>query len=302
LACICFAGTPTDKLHGELMKHLIPILLLVAACQKNESKPHSDDLGELQLFYDMIHKEVVDELNPETGWPSIQDCDALLFSGIACTLDFPVRINLAEYSPGEIHRRPSPSCYTKEHGDQGSKSTISRDMLTAYIACLFHLKDLDALKRLADYGEDNAWIMGEPRELVSRVYLGSNLTSILGRAIYSLSNGDSDREYRHLTPIYLSVSQDYERHLQVQAILLYEKISGSITDNMLEILKENLYNSINDPLFMAAVGKFTGDQKQTIDLLMGKTMCPSYARGKRPDLYCKILWLQASKIVLDGAR
>ena len=282
------------------MKLLFLCLFLVSCTEKHEEKKHSNDLQDLQFFYDLTYKGVLDDLDPVTGWPSNTDCDGTLWAGIACSLDMPVRIDLAEYNPGEIHRRPSPSCYTKADGDQGSKSTISKDMLTGYMSCLWQRKDLDGLKRLANYGEDHAWIMGEPLSMASRVQLGNNLTGILGRAIYSLSDGDSDRDYRRLPPVYLPVFEDYERHVQVQGILLHEKITGSITDQMLERLNDNLYSNINDPLFMAAVGKFTGEQKNTIDLLLRMTPCPSYARGKRADIYCQLNWLQAARIVLDG--
>jgi hypothetical protein len=282
---------------------IILLTILLFGCQKNEAKKHDEPIERLQLFYDIAYNDVLNNLDPVNGWINNDDCDGTLWNGLACSLGMPVRIDLAEYAPGEIHRRPAPSCYTKENGDQGSKSTVSRDMLTGYMSCLWERKDLAGLKRLADYGEDNAWIMGKPETMTSRVYLGANLTSLLGQAIYSLSDGGSDRDYRRINPVHTFVTEDYARHIQVQGILLYEKVNGNINDNMLEILKHNLNSNSEDPLFMAAVGKFTGDQKKTVEFLMeNKTPCPGYARGSRPDIYCQIGWLQASKIVLDGAR
>lgn len=283
-----------------MIKILFLILALSACTKKHEEVKHSNDLQDLQFFYDLTYKGVLDELDPVTGWPSNTDCDGTLWAGLGCSLGMPVRIELAEYAPGEIHRRPGNSCYTKENGDQGSKSTISRDMLTGYIACNIETKDLDALKRLANYGEDHAWIMGEPSHMVSRIFLAGNLTGLLGRAIFVLSKGSSDRLYRHAPTDYLPVYEDFERHIQTQGILLQERISGEITDQMFERLNDNAYESVNDPLFVAALGKFKGNQDYTIKLLLSDTPCPSYARGERPDLYCRINWLQAAKIVLDG--
>jgi hypothetical protein len=283
-----------------MVKIMIAIIFLSLGCTGNKEKKHSNDLGDLQFFYDLTYDGVLNELEPDTGWVSNTDCDSLLFSGLACSLGMPVRIDMAEYAPGEIHRRPYNSCYTRENGDQGSKSTISRDMLTGYMACLIQTKDLDALKRLANYGEDHGWIMGEPSHMVSRVFLGANLTGLLGRSVFVLSEGQSDRVYRRTPTDYLPVYEDFERHVQVQGILLQERISGEITGQMFERLQEHAYADVNNPLFVAALGKFNGDQKYTINLLLSQTPCPSYARGEKPDLYCRINWLKAARIVLDG--
>lgn len=267
----------------------------------DNNKPHDHDspIEDLKLRYDDIFKQTILALDPETSWPSNIDCDATLWAGLACSIGMPVDISLAEYSPGEIHRRPHKSCYNREQGDVGAKSTISRDMLTGYMACLIERKDLDAIKRLADYGEKNTWVMGEPYDLLSRVFMGNNLIGLLGRSIYSLSNGNSDRIYRKLPTEYPSVRQDYEFHIQVQGILLQDKISGGITDQMLDRLKDSVNVYPKDQLFSAALGRFTGDQNGTINLLLTENSCTNYVRGEKPDLYCKINWLQSAKIVLE---
>jgi hypothetical protein len=205
----------------------------------------------------------------------------------------PVRIELAEYSPGEIHRRPYKACYSNEQGDLGSKSTVSRDMITGYLACLIARKDTEALKRLAAYGEANNWIMGEPKAMISRVLLSGNLVGLLGRTL-------GDKPYKHLPTSYLPVAEDFERHVQVQGILLQGQVSDTITPEMLSRLSEHANHSPENPLFQAALGKYTGNQQTTINLLLSEPPCPGYARGKRPDMYCQIGWLQAAKIVLEG--
>jgi hypothetical protein len=69
---------------------------------------------------------------------------------------------------------------------------------------------------------------------------------------------------------------------------------------MLDRLLENAELEPTNPLFAAALGRFTGDQSKTISLLLdAETPCPSYARGETPDTYCKINWLKAAKIVLE---
>lgn len=295
-----------------MIKHLVAsaMFIVFSGCQyvtKHEGKQTSADLelSQLREKYAAIYSEVEASLDPDTGWPSINDCDSTLFAGLACSVGLPVKIELAEYTPGEIHRRPGRACWTPEQGDVGSRSTISRDMLTGYMACLVHRKDLPALQRLADYGEKSDWIMGQPAHLVSRVLLTGNGIGILGRAIYELSNGSDDRYYRRTGYLFPSVQLDFEKHLQVQGILLQDRIDDSynltrINSEMLDRLIENAAAMPNDALFSAALGRFTGDQAGTLEILLrDQNECPTYARGEKPEVYCKLNWLQAAKIVFN---
>jgi len=275
---------------------LLPILfILLTSCsyfEKNEERKHGGELPQ-ELFetFQTMHLEVESGLDPVTGWPDINGCDETLWAGLACSLNLPVKIEYAEYSPGEIHRRPYKACWTEKDGDVGSKTTTSRDMLTGYIACALARNDKPAMERLFEYGKRNEWIMGKPRFFVSRVFLGNNLTGTLARYL------DKDG-YKHLPTAYPQVFKDYERHIQVQGILNEHKVSGSISDQMLERLKDNKEAEPLDPLFAAAYGLFTGDQKDTVTLLMETGKCPTYARGEKPEVYCKLNWLQAASIVI----
>jgi len=290
------------------MNLILTFCLLLTGCQyvtKHESKDSAPDsrIDQLRERYEQIYQEVESGLDEATGWIDLKDCDGLLFNSLAGALGFPVDISLAEYSPGEMHRRPFKACWTESEGDVGSKSTISRDMLTGYMSYLWAKKDLAGFQRLADYGEKNDWIMGRPSALVSRVLLSGNLIGILGRSIYVLSGGQDDRYYRRTGYLFPHVAEDYERHIQTQTILLQDEVDDGynlrINSEMLDRLIENAATEPNDPLFSAALGRFTGDQSRTIDLLLSEVqVCPSYARGERPDVYCKLNWLQAAKIVI----
>jgi len=279
---------------------LLPILFIIlTSCsyfEKNEEREHGGELPQ-ELFetFQTMHLDVESGLDQVTGWPGVNDCDGTLWAGLACSLNMPVKIEFAEYSPGEIHRRPYKACWNEKDGDVGSKTTISRDMLTGYIACALARNDKPGMERLFEYGKRNEWIMGKPRFFVSRVFLGNNLTGTLARY---LDKGG----YKHLPTAYPQVFKDYERHIQVQAILNEYKVSGSISDQMIERLKDNAIAEPLDPLFAAAYGLFTGDQKDTVTLLMGTSKCPTYARGEKPETYCKLNWLQAAKIVIDSSK
>ena len=272
------------------------LAVVLVGCGENEEKKPVDELP-AQLFenFQTMYLDVESGLDQVTGWPTINGCDETLWAGLACSLNMPVKIEYAEYSPGEIHRRPYKACWNEKEGDVGSKTTVSRDMLTGYISCALSRDDKPAMERLFDYGKKNDWIMGKPQHFVSRVLLGNNLTGTLARFL------DKDG-YKHLPTVYLPVLKDYERHIQVQGILNEYKVSGSISDQMLERLKDNSIAEPLDPLFAAAYGLFTGDQKDTVGLLLGGSKCPTYARGEKPEVYCKINWMQAAKIVIESSK
>ena len=308
--------------------HAIIILALSAlSCGRGKTvDEHSgapsaaDSLRQHQAAWLAELKETVD---PATGWPSVTDCDALLWTSLAVAggLDG-VRLELAEHSPGVLHRRPTP-CWTPEAGDVGSKSTISRDMLTGYIYALWRRGDLAGLQRLADYGAANEWIMGQPwPEMRTRVELGDNLKGVLCRAIRSLSAGaDERRECGKVQPLYLPVAEDYERHVQTLGILLQGEVDRAlragdaipaggdeipeqpvteltaIDGAMLARLQANHEAMPHDALFRAALGVYTGDYAEAIWLLEDDGyQCSSYVRPE--PIYCLINRVFAASVVL----
>ena len=294
--------------------NLIPFLLLLTSCSyltKHEGKQTdaSLPLDGLREKYNAVYQEVESELDPATGWISHIDCDSLLWNGLACSLGFPVNIELAEYEPGLMGRRPREphgQCFTEENGDVGSKSSMSRDSATGYLSCLWGRKDLLAMQRFATRSENNDWFIGIPKDRFFETNLYFNLAGLLGRMIYVASSGADDRYYRRTGYLYPPVEKDFERNIQTQGILLQDGVDAAynlttaINKEMLDRLKENAAAYPDDFLFSAALGRFTGDQSRALDLLLSDTLvCPSYARGERPDVYCKIIWIQAAKIVLD---
>jgi hypothetical protein len=262
-----------------------------------EKSPNADTrLTALQGEY-VSRKAAYEEITLGTGgWPSVNDCDATLWAGEACSAGLQVRIQDAEYSPGEIHRRPAPSCFLNGQPN-GSASTVSNDMLLGYLSCLWQQQDLHALQRLADYGEAHNWVMGEPADS-DRVYLKPNQQGILGRSLGAL--GDS-RSYANIPPAYFPVKADYEKHLQVLGILLNGEIDSNfhldVRGDMLDRLKD-LADDKDDALMQAAYGRYTGDQSRALDLLLGDTPIPSYVRGE--DNYKLVWWLKAASVVLEG--
>lgn len=283
------------------------------ACQSrnhDEVEPKSDDrLEALEEKFEALKIGTVLDLDAETGWPSKFDCDGLLWAGKAASVGLPVKVDLAEYSPGELHRRPPPSCWNEKDGDVGSKSTISNDMILGWLWAKWSLGDLDALKRLAKYGEDRNWFMGLPKSMMARVYLKPNQQGLLGRMIFSLSKGADGRSYRHLFESYPSVTEDYARHLQALGILLQGLVEMDdlevrlidINDQMLQRLHELVDVEPKNALFQAALGRYTGDYDAAYALLLDdSTPVPTYVRGDKPEVLAKVERLFAMMVVIQA--
>ncbi len=288
------------------MRFLI-LALLLTGCFGHHDEKSSPGFKRDQLLvkYSDTKAALAAISDRDTGWPSVNDCDGTLWAGIACAGGAPVKIELAEYSPGEIHRRPAPSCWNKDKGDIGAKSTVSNDMLIGYMWCLWAKQDISAFQRLAEYGEGHSWVMGEPAEEVGAVVLKPNEIGLLGRALFKLSEGHDDRIYRHTIREYVPVTADYERHIQALGIAL----QGEVTEggaNLIEV-SEQMLKRINDlvdaepenALYQTIRGVYSGDMSKAVDLLLrDDVIVPTYFRGDNPAAYVHAEWLLAAKIAL----
>ncbi len=257
----------------------------------------------LRQKYAVTFEALLKASDPASHWPSVTDCDGTLWSGLSLAVGEPVNLALAEYAPGEIHRRPT-ECYPAE-----SASTVSNDMLLGYLWGMWEKGDLDALQRLADYGEKNHWTMGKGD--VSATVFRPNGSGLLGRAIYALSDGKDDRSYRQVPPLFTPVTADYEKHLMAEAITLNGSVNEMLRSKnlggglgLLDVssqdllrLKELENSDGTDALFGAALATYTGDYAKTIGLLLSDAAPPSYVRGS--DTYRLVYWLKAAKLVLD---
>lgn len=282
------------------MKALLLLTLCLTACgidAKNEPSLPSTP-AEIEMLRAVFHERAAEytQLTDAThGWPSLTDCDGVLWAGEACAAGQPVKISLAEYAPGEIHRRPAPACWNEDEGDVGSKTTISRDGMTGYLACLSETKDVEAMKRLAAYGEKRKWVMGSPGT-EPRTWMQGNLTGLLGRM---LGVHGVKKAYASIKPNYLSVKADYERHIQALGIYLQGETSGGITDQMVARLEELRSVEPENAFFASVLAIYTGSQEEALDLLLSDAApLPTYVRGEGAGNFARAHWLLAAKILL----
>ncbi len=277
--------------------------LLACTTHKEKSSP-SERTAQIdtQIFETA---STLDAITGDSGWPSVTDCDGTLWAGIACAGGHLVKIDLAEYEPGQIHRRPAPSCWNAQDGDVGAKATTSPDMLEGYMLCRWEQGDLAAFQRLADYGESHDWVMGAPITDL-RVIMRPNLMGILGRIIFKLSGGADNRIYRHVAASYPPVAEDSEKHLQALGIVFQGEVSEGageslldIDGKMLERLKQLAADEPLNPGYQTALGIYTGDMDPAVDLFLDPTTPrPSYIRGDSPDAFAlaeRLYWLKKAR-------
>lgn len=315
---------------------------ICASCGPDKSKQSAEPSGvfdELRAEYQKGLEAYETATESQGHWPSVTDCDGLLWSSLAAFAGAPVDLSLAEHYPGEWHRRPAPSCWNNTDGDVGSKSTISRDMLQGLLLAIWETRNVQTALRLAKFGEDMQWRMGEPYpEMASRVVMSGNLKGQLGRIIYKLTDGRDRRSYRNTAPLYGPVFKDYERHIQAIGIFLYgeldEEISNAIhyggggladhkwsprdarrwhapllsTDivpTMFTLLQLSHKRDPDDAFIGAIYQLYAGDvEKPARQLLNSGYKCPTYVRAKLKEdtaLYCQVHKLAAMKVILKHA-
>lgn len=276
------------------------VAFVVVACSKADSRVPPEPSNALKEAVIEKTAKLRDLSDHDSGFPDAHDCDGLLWAGLAKAADQSVHLEAAEYEPGHMHRRPKSvgPCWTPEKGDVGSKSTISNDMLTGYMWGIWRSQDLEAAKRLASYGEDHNWTMGDPWNRVGEVYLTTNGRSLLGSIIYSLSKGADDRPYRREGSAYSPFGKDYQRHLTALGISLQGEL-GTADDVMTEVVKTLRSSDPSDWTFAAVNALFTGDYASAEALLLDPaTLCPSYTRGS--EVNCLTSWLFAARLVTGG--
>lgn len=277
-----------------MMLRLIATILLLAGCSHGRhaatTGAPSDKSQELQA-----KRKAKVEASGFTAelYQAPQDCDWTLWAGKLAMTDVKINMDVVEYAPGEIHRRPKDQgeCYPA-HSD----STVSDDQLTGYAGARFRSGDLSALQRLSSYASSHNLVMGEPSSAVGDVVLKEGLLVLIDRMIAKLSGHGEPPDP---APEYEPVSADYAQHIQAMQIVLHGEAHGSITDQMLTRLNGLAAGSPTDETFAAALAVYTGDYNHAMDLLLDdSTPLPTYVRGERPDVYAEIYWLWAADLVL----
>jgi len=242
------------------MKYNILYYAAIAFCiscssPKNKQVDSSKDrLAELQENQNFLINEMMKISDSKNTWLVDKSCDSMMWSALAGTsLKGYFDYSLAE-EDGKFYRTQYKNCYPED-----SKSSWSRDMSLALLIYLYSQKDLAAVERHIEYGENNGWIMGEG--VKSRTYYTPALISLWYKVAKTLGH-----DYRKfiIPNVYTKGLIDYQAHLQMLDIYLNGELDGAISDGMLSRVREHSSRLPSSNFYDAIRSKYLGDFSRVI--------------------------------------
>lgn len=207
--------------------------------------------------------ELLPTVQDKYGFIDSDECDSLLFSGlVGCVPGVQVTINAAfDPSDHQWKRRPVECpCYP-----EGSKSSISRDMLLGLAWYAYFNNRVDISEQVIGYALSHCLIMGEG--VLSRTFMTPGLLSTYSWISYRLG-GPSRPWLRYIPQFESSKVTDFQAHLSVLHILLRNKLTGK--DNYQSLLLKQAQRQPNNPLFQYAAGYRSAAES----ILMNPTLWP----------------------------
>lgn len=196
------------------------------------------------------------------GFIESRECDSIMFTSLLGCLPEVNNINIYaafDKSTGMWHRRPTERpCFDCEaKTEQGSKSTISRDMLLSIAWYAYHNKRLDISEQVIRYAMTHWGFMGcaaSTKVLWGRCQIMPSLFATFCWISYKL--GGPSRAWARWIPADVGGRvDDFQAHLQVLHILLRRQVSGKLTKTEEASLNYHASRQPNNPLFLHAVGR-----------------------------------------------
>lgn len=256
------------------MRNLL-LLLLLAACTHEKPEPPSvyraEELAAKKAFYCAEGAKKFDA-QKFVG----ERCDALLFTSlwsVACGLG-DVDPFQDPQKPGYWHRNPQRDCFLNGK-DNGSKSSISRDMLLGLMFYAWKAKRKDHVDGLVGYGEANGWFMGDAIDVKTRVSR-TLMTPALIDLLYQIQNRLALQEPDPETADAFFINKGYQAHLDVIRILLDGSVKGTITATQGSILKAQADRDPQNALFLAAAARYgKSEPEHAANLLLDSSHFPN---------------------------
>jgi hypothetical protein len=264
---------------------------LLLSCGLNDGKVKKTkdkiDISELERYQEkrvLMARDFADE----NGWITPDDCDGMIWSGKVLAVLNPGfgDIRAAEYDDekGKFSRRPKPYCWTKDGGDQGSKTTWSKDMaIGGLIPYVLLQNDRSILSDHMSYGERKGWQMGEPLADGRAIYTPS-LVGMLHRLAKKMGL-KHDNFYVQVGHIWNSGLVDYKAHLQVMSIWIEGEIAGGkISAAMRQRIIEHVTREPKAVFYQVMSAIYVGDYEQAINLCSSDAFSVgSYVRCSNKD-------------------
>jgi len=257
-----------------MLKFVIFLLLVSCGTEKHEAKRTPDDFRDL-LYQQELYLEKAKAVQDEHGWIETDECDALLFTGLAMSAGLEnVQIDEGHRADGRWERRPQGNCYRLIQG------SISRDMLVGLMWAAWSTGKEYILKDLYKYGSDHNWKMGDGD--VDTVYFTPNMINTLRILI-----GKDD----NIPEVWVDPQKDHQRHVVALNIILRGEEEGNIRDDQLSVLKKFVKKQPKNALFQYGVHRFTdGDQSDSLAILRDESLFPRTRLPNTLDRCGRWLW------------
>lgn len=274
------------------------IVLSACGCSKRD-KPAIDPVTPLTTLDDKagVYEAQLSEALDLQGF--VHDrCDGLLFRtllAVARGVEDRELILSAREPSGKWHRHPLKDCYIDDR-DNGSKSTISNDMLLGLAWWAWEFKAADVVKGVIDYGKAHNWNMGDgdpfrtimrPSLIITYYDIARKLGVDAGTPLFPLLEQErwggevSTMNYGTVLQLNLytdevSLQTGYEAHLQVLHTLLRAHVLGAASVVDLDVLKSQAERQPNNALFQAAYHLYAdGDQSEALKALENEAWFPA---------------------------
>ncbi len=277
-----YVKSQTAKVEAEaklsLAKSLLP--LQNTSCDLRPATPHDDPyrpdarllyLSDKYARYLSWSEQGLDE----HGWTRDTKCDGLLMNSIYSLSGGPADIPQATWGDGRWERHWLKNCYPN-----GSKSTISRDMMAGLLLWLQARQRVDLIEQIIAYGEQHSfqgfpliWIVGQgelgrvdqPPSFVSKIYrLREKLTG-------------KPNPYPQMKTQVLDKCRSYTCHLTVLEMLFEYRLDGTMTVSAQQYLRALADSHPRNALFNVLYGKLAQSSAhvgRALDTLLDPTLFP----------------------------
>ena len=260
---------------------VIILSLLISGCGYVDKIKPTEEVNNNAEMLALYNERLAEAKSWDDGWPVKDDCDGLVWAGVACMAGLDVNLELA-FDGGRPYRTPAKTCF--EEGR--SRSSISNDGMVAAIGCLKVAK----LKEMARYGENNNWVYGDPwPDGLGEVYLKPWFQGLLGRAT------GENKSYSKIPLTLVYSPEDYPAHIQTLAMIKQEQLTGGLSSENIALLKKYHERDPGDYLIRSVYARYNrGVTEPFTDVLP-----PSYVRGTGVRRLALAHWLLAAKIYLS---
>ena len=258
------------------------IAFLFCDC-KRDNKPKAD-VPSISIDHLLQKKAKYCELGAAHGdskaW-TISSCDSLEYAalwGTACG-EIPIEGFMSVTEPGKWFRTTAQDCFV-DGKDNGSDSTISRDMFRGLYHYFLQHEKIDLVRDTIGYGEDHNWIMGEAKDtetLVSKCLLSPGMINELYNTETYLEpqfGGKLDDEKQEEFSI---ENTGFRAHLDVLGIVYRGRLHGAITDSELKTLEHQAARQPENAVYQFALYLYkpTHDLGLALQILQSEQYFPS---------------------------